>query len=324
MRHLFFRRGVYSSPRQSPHREITAMAVTYFIQRGTKSHGPFSLDQIRGGVRSKKLTGNDRFSETSGGPWSPLSSLLPEVFDDDPFGFDGLLSAGFEEPSAPLAAAVAAEGPVAMSHPPRPAVVTAASPEWQSPPLAAATTGWRSPLHWYFHVWRQYAVFSGRARRQEYWMFTVVNVILGFIVGFVAASNDTPQVASLYSLAVFVPSIAVAVRRVHDTDHRGWFLLIPFYNLYLVCIEGTRGPNRFGPNPKPENEFAVRGGGRGFFWGAVGIGLIVLLVAMQTLMTSHNQRRQQEIDFHRREAAEELRRAEQALEQFRQEHDTGR
>lgn len=294
------------------------MAATYFIQRGTKLHGPFSLDQIRGGVRSKKLTGNDRFSETSGGPWSPLSSLFPKVFDDDPLGFDGLLSAGFEVPSAPLTAAVAAEGPAVMSHPPRSPIATAASPEWQSRPLTATTTGWRSPLHWYFHVWRQYAVFSGRARRQEYWMFTVVNVIVGFFVGFVAASNNTPQVASLYSLAVLVPSIAVAVRRAHDTDHRGWFLLIPLYNFYLVCIEGTRGPNRFGPNPKPENEFAIRGGGRGFFWGAVGIGLIALLVATQIFITLHNQRRQQEIDFHRREADRALERAEKALRQFQQ------
>lgn len=205
-----------------------------------------------------------------------------------------------------------------MSHPPRAPIATAAAPEWQSPPLTAAATGWRSPLHWYFHVLRQYAVFSGRARRAEYWMFVLVNFLVSLIVGFMAASNNIPIVANLYSLAVLVPSIAVGVRRMHDTDHRGWFLLIPVYNLYLLCIEGTRGANRFGPNPKPENEFAIQGGGRGFFWGAVGIGLIVLLLVMQAVMTLHNQRRQEKIDFHRREADRAPERAEEALRQFRQ------
>lgn len=59
-----------------------------------------------------------------------------------------------------------------------------------------------------------------------------------------------PIIGTIYSLAVLVPSIAVGVRRRHDTDHSGWWLLLPFVNLYFACIDGTPGINRFGPGPK--------------------------------------------------------------------------
>ena len=67
------------------------------------------------------------------------------------------------------------------------------------------------------------------------------------------AMGEPAVFGNLYSLAVFIPSVAVAVLRMHDTNHSCWFLLVPFYNLYLACIEVTKGPNRFGSNPKPEN-----------------------------------------------------------------------
>ena len=57
-------------------------------------------------------------------------------------------------------------------------------------------------------------------------------------------------IADIYSLAVLVPSIAVAIRRMHDIGKSGWFILIPFYNLYLFSIEGEKGTNEYGPNPK--------------------------------------------------------------------------
>jgi uncharacterized membrane protein YhaH (DUF805 family) len=109
-------------------------------------------------------------------------------------------------------------------------------------------------MNWYLAVLRKYAVFNGRARRKEYWMFVLFNVIIAFVLGFVlglAGAGDGGQVIiNIYSLAVLIPSIAVGVRRMHDTDHSGWWILLPIVNLVFACTEGTPGPNRFGPNPK--------------------------------------------------------------------------
>ncbi len=105
-------------------------------------------------------------------------------------------------------------------------------------------------------VFENYANFSGRARRQEYWMFFLVNIIISFVLGFVAGliSPSLVIIANFYSLAVLLPGIAVGVRRMHDVGKSGWFILIPFYNLYLCCIEGEKGPNQYGADPKNQLE----------------------------------------------------------------------
>lgn len=112
-------------------------------------------------------------------------------------------------------------------------------------------------MSWYLTVMKKYAVFAGRARRKEYWMFLLFNIIialvLGFVVGLIAVVAREPGIAhfaQIYSLAVLIPGIAVGVRRMHDTDHSGWWLLFPIVNLVFVCREGTRGDNRFGSDPK--------------------------------------------------------------------------
>ena len=95
-------------------------------------------------------------------------------------------------------------------------------------------------MQWYLEVMKKYAVFSGRAQRKEYWMFFLFNIIIsvaiGFVLGFIggvlgigtALSNPA---SIIYSLAVFVPSIAVGVRRMHDLGRSGWWILFPFVNL---------------------------------------------------------------------------------------------
>jgi uncharacterized membrane protein YhaH (DUF805 family) len=97
-------------------------------------------------------------------------------------------------------------------------------------------------------------VFEGRARRQEYWMFVLCNVVIAFVIGFVLglvhAAKAAQLLLNLYQLAILVPSIAVGIRRMHDTDHSGWWLLVPIVNLVFACTDSTPGPNRFGPNPK--------------------------------------------------------------------------
>ena len=109
-------------------------------------------------------------------------------------------------------------------------------------------------MNWYLAVLKQYAVFSGRARRKEYWMFFLFNVIitfvLAFVLGFAGAGDGGEVIVNIYSLAVLIPGIAVGVRRMHDTDHSGWWILLPIVNLIFACTEGTPGPNRFGASPK--------------------------------------------------------------------------
>ena len=111
----------------------------------------------------------------------------------------------------------------------------------------------------------KYADFSGRARRQEYWMFTLFNVIAMIVLSIIAGILDAVFgsdgifsliVVGLYYLAILVPTLAVTVRRLHDTDRAGWWLLlafIPFGGLVIfvfTVLEGTNGNNQFGPSPK--------------------------------------------------------------------------
>ena len=111
-------------------------------------------------------------------------------------------------------------------------------------------------MTWYLRVLKKYAVFQGRAQRKEYWMFvlfcTIIGALLGAIEGAFGIFPDTEEsvLGSIFSLAVLIPSIAVGVRRMHDTDHSGWWIIVPFGNLYFACIDGTSGDNRFGPDPK--------------------------------------------------------------------------
>jgi uncharacterized membrane protein YhaH (DUF805 family) len=109
---------------------------------------------------------------------------------------------------------------------------------------------------------KKYAVFSGRARRREYWMFTLFSLLFSFaafaidyLLGF--AKDGNGLISSVYSLAILVPSLAVGVRRLHDVNKSGWFTLILFvplvgiiWLLVLDCTEGTDGPNQYGPDPK--------------------------------------------------------------------------
>jgi uncharacterized membrane protein YhaH (DUF805 family) len=110
-------------------------------------------------------------------------------------------------------------------------------------------------MEWMLLPYKRYADFSGRSRRKEYWMFfllcMIVNVVTNILAGIGGIAAMAGAVISIgFFLGSIVPAIAVAVRRAHDTDKSGWFMLIPIYNLILAVSEGTKGPNRFGPDPK--------------------------------------------------------------------------
>jgi uncharacterized membrane protein YhaH (DUF805 family) len=93
---------------------------------------------------------------------------------------------------------------------------------------------------------QNYTNFKGRASRAEYWWWALFTVILSILL-----SSIDDSFGNLASLVTLLPSIAVAIRRVHDVDRAGWFILVPFYNLYLVLRRGDAGENRFGPPPPP-------------------------------------------------------------------------
>lgn len=115
-------------------------------------------------------------------------------------------------------------------------------------------------IEWYKKVvFENYANFNGRARRAEYWWFTLMNIIVSFVFGFVCGLIKMPNLSGLYSLAVLLPSIGVAVRRMHDVGKSGWYILIPIYNLILAATEGERGENQYGPDPKGGDEIGQIG-----------------------------------------------------------------
>ena len=119
-------------------------------------------------------------------------------------------------------------------------------------------------MNWYLGVLKKYAVFSGRARRKEYWFFalfsliaSIVLTVIDLMIGSFDAELGTGLLNSIYALAVLIPSLAVSVRRLHDTDHSGWWLLIALIPLIgaivllvFVLQDSKPGENQYGPNPK--------------------------------------------------------------------------
>jgi uncharacterized membrane protein YhaH (DUF805 family) len=114
------------------------------------------------------------------------------------------------------------------------------------------------PMEWYIKVLKNYVGFQGRARRKEYWMFIlfsfIVSVILAILESIIGAKD---VLTGLYSLAVLLPSLAVGVRRLHDTGRSGWWLLlclIPIIGSIIVlvftCQDSEPTANQYGPNPK--------------------------------------------------------------------------
>lgn len=121
-------------------------------------------------------------------------------------------------------------------------------------------------MNWYLKVWQQYADFSTRARRQEYWMFVLINflIVMGlYIVSFLLLMTESSLaflmtgIILIYGLATFIPSLAVAARRLHDTGKSGWWLLIsliPLIGAIILLVflltDSQPGDNKWGPNPK--------------------------------------------------------------------------
>ncbi|MEA3640915.1 MAG: DUF805 domain-containing protein [Lamprobacter sp.] len=126
-------------------------------------------------------------------------------------------------------------------------------------------------MNWYLEVLRKYAVFTGRARRKEYWFYFLINFLIitlllltDKLIGTLDQEDGMGLLSGIYALAVLIPGIAVAIRRLHDTDRTGWWVLIalipivgPIILIFFLIQDSTAGDNRFGTSPKeiskPEN-----------------------------------------------------------------------
>jgi len=129
-------------------------------------------------------------------------------------------------------------------------------------------------MEWMILPYRRYAEFSGRSRRKEYWMFALFQLLVsiaigavfgrpsyvmgdGMMAGGMLVQGTGGMIQNLFALVSLVPSLAVTVRRLHDQDRSGWLLLLVlvpilgwFALFVFMCLEGTRGTNRYGPDPK--------------------------------------------------------------------------
>jgi uncharacterized membrane protein YhaH (DUF805 family) len=131
-------------------------------------------------------------------------------------------------------------------------------------------------MNWYIGVLKKYVVFSGRATRSEYWYFVLFNTIISMVLMGIDIAMGTGSAEStmsgdagvsmnmsagiltgIYTLAVLLPSLAVLIRRLHDTDHSGWWVfisLIPLVGAIILLVflvkDSTPGENQYGSNPK--------------------------------------------------------------------------
>lgn len=118
-------------------------------------------------------------------------------------------------------------------------------------------------MKWYLHALRNYAVFKGRARRREYWIFELMTsaiVLALFVLAVILGKAGYPYFLGLpilYGVATVIPSLSSLVRRLHDTNRSGWWLFIsmvpvvgPLILLGITVTDSDPGENRFGPNPK--------------------------------------------------------------------------
>jgi uncharacterized membrane protein YhaH (DUF805 family) len=119
-------------------------------------------------------------------------------------------------------------------------------------------------MNWYLQVLKKYADFSGRARRREYWFFVLFNIIISVVLsvcdgvlGTYSAAASIGILSGIYTLAVLIPGIAVAVRRLHDTGRSGWWILIALVPivgwivlLVFMLLDSQPGQNAYGLSPK--------------------------------------------------------------------------
>ena len=112
-------------------------------------------------------------------------------------------------------------------------------------------------MSWYIQAIKNYCNFSGRARRTEYWMFTLISAVIVSVLGIIDGIIGINILTSLYSLFILIPELALSFRRLHDIDKSAWWLLIAFVPVVGAIVllvfslkQGTVGTNGYGDDPK--------------------------------------------------------------------------
>jgi uncharacterized membrane protein YhaH (DUF805 family) len=126
-------------------------------------------------------------------------------------------------------------------------------------------------MNWYLEVLRKYAQIDGRSRRKEYWLFTLFHILIAValivvdvLLGTFSEVAGLGLFSGLYLLATFLPSLAVSIRRLHDTGRSGWWLFLSFIPLIgsivllvFMVLDSEAGANEYGPNPKEPEAAAI-------------------------------------------------------------------
>ena len=122
-------------------------------------------------------------------------------------------------------------------------------------------------MKYFLLAFKNYATFNGRSNRSEFWYFTlfsIICIVLALVLDRLMADvfQNVPVIYFVFILATLVPNLAVTVRRLHDQDKSGWWIftgVIPFIGsiwlLILLAMEGTKGPNKYGPDPNGDVTF---------------------------------------------------------------------
>lgn len=198
----------------------------YYIGQNGQTLGPFALHELKGkSITRQTLIWYDGLAE-----WIAA--------EKDPDVFALLFSERYQK---------SAENNSQV--PPPPINSTTASGSVNSTPSFTYTKP-LSGIGYYFFCFQNYFKFSGRARRSEFWYFFLFNMIFGLFFYFCAIAMNFAAIYYFFQIVVFIPYLAVAVRRLHDVGKSGWYFIIPIYNLILFCSDSVYGTNQYGPNPK--------------------------------------------------------------------------
>lgn len=120
----------------------------------------------------------------------------------------------------------------------------------------------KNPVSCFILALRNYANFRGRMSRCDFWYFVLTNFLIGLLFSIVIyelyaykynfLATAVQILSNIYGLAMLIPNLSANARRLHDTNHSGWWMFLPIVNLVFWCMDSDPQTNRFGPNPKAD------------------------------------------------------------------------
>lgn len=224
--------------------------MKYFIEKNGKQLGPYDQDMIRSMYRDGMLDSGCHVWREGFETWQPI-----EVINQEP----GAETAATEEVPPPTSYFGSYDSnmqPEAGVSDARPLYSPYAYSETRTKKRARMIIPSYNLGSAFVSCMKRYVQFEGRACRSEYWFWVLAIFIINFCIAFFMYEPTDPDsiyvvdgLSRIVELAIFLPSIAAAVRRIHDTGHSGWFILVPIYNIILLFSDTQRKPNEYGQAP---------------------------------------------------------------------------